>query len=430
MIRNSLVQLVEGAHELRLASPATRSRMLEILADAIIEHIPLFLSENQRDCAEHAPYLEPALAQRLALSEEKLRTLASGLRDLAQSADPLGALLARTQLDDGLVLDKVSVPLGVISVIFESRPDVLYQVLGLSVRTGNGVALKGGSEATLTNRAMSSVAKDALQKQDLPYRWFSLLEGREAVEELLKHDDLVDLVIPRGSNEFVRHIQTNSRIPVLGHASGVCHLYVHPSANFDTALKVIIDAKTQYPAACNSAETILVDRQIAPSFLPLLRDELTLAGVRVRSCQDSAHLLNTTDIVGDDEWSTEYGSLTIAIKVVSNPREAIWHINRYGSHHTDGILANDQEACEIFTTSVDSASVFSNCSTRFADGYRFGFGAEIGIGTGKLHARGPVGMDGLLTYKYILRGDGNIVASYSGPDARAFKFLRIPTPTR
>jgi glutamate-5-semialdehyde dehydrogenase len=404
--------------------------MLDALSEAIIEHIPLFLAENLKDCAEHASTLEPALAQRLALNEEKLRTLAHGLHELARLEDPLGALLARTQLDDGLVLDKVSVPLGVVSVIFESRPDVLYQVLGLALRTGNGVALKGGREATFTNRAMVRVAQETLEKGGFPHRWFCLLEGRQAVEELLKHDDLVDLVIPRGSNEFVRHIQATSRIPVLGHASGVCHLYVHPSANADTALKVIIDAKTQYPAACNAAETILVDRQIAAAFLPLLRDALARSGVRVRACPESSLLLNTDDIVRDDEWSTEYGTLTVAIKVVPGLSEAIQHINRYGSRHTDGILALDQEACEIFTRSVDSASVFANCSTRFADGYRFGFGAEIGIGTGKLHARGPVGMEGLLTYKYILRGDGHIVASYSGAQARPFTFVRMPTSQR
>jgi glutamate-5-semialdehyde dehydrogenase len=430
MVRDELVQLTEGARELRLVPPANRSRMLEILAQAIVEHTPLLLKENERDYAEHASHLEPALAQRLTLSEDKIATLSRGLQELARLEDPLGALLARTQLDDGLILDKVSVPLGVVSVIFESRPDVLYQVLGLTLRTGNGVALKGGREATLTNRAMVRVAQEVLEKNGFPYRWFCLLEGRESVDELLKHDDLVDLVIPRGSNEFVRHIQENSRIPVLGHASGVCHLYVHPSANVDAALKVIIDAKTQYPAACNAAETILVDRQIAPTFLPLLRDELIRAGVTVRVCSESSNILNHDDIVRDDEWNTEYGALTIAIKVVPDMNGAIEHINRHGSHHTDGILAQDQGACESFVASVDSASVFANCSTRFADGYRFGFGAEIGIGTGKLHARGPVGMEGLLTYKYILRGKGHIVASYSGAAARPFKFSRMPLPTR
>lgn len=300
-------------------------------------------------------------------------------------------------------------------MIFESRPDVLYQVLGLALRTGNGVILKGGREATRTNRAMIEVARESLLKHGFPCEWFALLEGRESVDELLKHDDLVDLVIPRGSNEFVRHIQANSRIPVLGHAAGVCHLYVHPSADLDQALTVIVDAKTQYPAACNSVETVLVDKAIAADFLPRLHETLSALGVRVRMCKESAPLFACEDIVQDDEWSTEYAALSIAIKIVPKIEAAIEHINLYGSHHTDGILGRNNEASELFLTSVDSASVFSNCSTRFADGYRFGFGAEIGIGTGKLHARGPVGIEGLLTYKYLLRGDGHIVATYSGP---------------
>jgi glutamate-5-semialdehyde dehydrogenase len=425
MLRDTLVHLKEGAHELRLATAATRSKMLRVVADAINAHIPLLLEENAKDYTEYSPSLEPAMAQRLKLSEEKLTTLVSGLRDLERTEDPLSKLLARTELDDGLVLDKVSVPLGVFCVIFESRPDVLYQVLGLALRTGNGVVLKGGREATLTNRSMVHVAREALMQHGLPAGWFTLIEGRDSVEELLKHDDLVDLVIPRGSNEFVRHIQATSRIPVLGHASGVCHLYVHSSAEVDQALPVIIDAKTQYPAACNSIETILVDAQIAPIFLPRLNEELIRAGVTVRGCPESAKLLSISTIVQETEWSTEYGSLTVAIKVAANVTDAIAHINRFGSHHTDGILATDPTACELFATAVDSASVFANCSTRFADGYRFGFGAEIGIGTGKIHARGPVGMEGILTYKYILRGQGQIVATYSGANARKFSFKHL-----
>lgn len=415
MVREVLLKVRSGSHQLRLSPAAVRSEMLTTLATAVKAHIPLLLEENQRDCLEHAATLEPALAQRLKLTEDKIKTLVAGLQDLARTHDPLGAVLAQSELDDGLLLDKVSVPLGVFSVIFESRPDVLYQVLGLALRTGNGVILKGGREATRTNRAMIEVARESLLKHGFPCEWFALLEGRESVDELLKHDDLVDLVIPRGSNEFVRHIQANSRIPVLGHAAGVCHLYVHPSADLDQALTVIVDAKTQYPAACNSVETVLVDKAIAADFLPRLHETLSALGVRVRMCKESAPLFACEDIVQDDEWSTEYAALSIAIKIVPKIEAAIEHINLYGSHHTDGILGRNNEASELFLTSVDSASVFSNCSTRFADGYRFGFGAEIGIGTGKLHARGPVGIEGLLTYKYLLRGDGHIVATYSGP---------------
>lgn len=424
MSRKSLQQLKEGSHELRLVSGEARSRMLHVLADAIAAHISYLLVENAKDCEEYGPTLPAALSQRLKLTEDKLQTLVAGLREVATAEDPLGALIARTELDDKLVLDKVSVPLGVICVIFESRPDVFYQVLALALRTGNGVVLKGGREATNSNRAMYQVARDALEHGGLPYQWFSLIEGRESVEELLRHDDLVDLVIPRGSNEFVRHIQETSRIPVLGHASGVCHLYVHSSATMTEALEVIVDAKTQYPAACNAVETVLVDATIAPSFLPSLLETLTKVGVHLRGCGKTATLLNLSDTVHDDEWSTEYSALTLAVKIVASLDEAVSHINRFGSHHTDGILAQDKEACEQFAVAVDSASVFTNCSTRFADGYRFGFGAEIGIGTGKIHARGPVGIEGLLTYKYILRGDGQIVATYSGEHAKRFTFKK------
>jgi glutamate-5-semialdehyde dehydrogenase len=399
--------------------------MLHVLADAIAANIPHLVAENTKDFEEHATSLSPALAQRLKLTETTLQTLVSGLRALEASEDPLGVLLARTELDERLVLDKVSVPLGTVCVIFESRPDVLYQVLGLALRTGNGVVLKGGREATRSNRAMVQIAHEALQREGLPHRWFLLIEGRESVEELLQQDDLVDLVIPRGSNEFVRHIQATSRIPVLGHASGVCHLYVHASADLNQALDVIVDAKTQYPAACNSVETVLIDSEIAQTFLSSLAQRLAQADVTIRGCAKTAQALGLSDIVKDGKWSTEYGALTVAIKIVDSLGEAIVHINRFGSHHTDGILARDPEACERFAAAVDSASVFTNCSTRFADGYRFGFGAEIGIGTGKIHARGPVGMEGLLTYKYILRGDGQIVATYAGQHAKPFTFRKV-----
>ncbi len=426
MLRDELQTLKEGAHRLRTSGAEIRSRMLTVLANAIEANTPLLLAENARDCQEHIASLEPALAQRLELSAEKIGVVVAGIRELAHLADPLGAVLSRTQLDDGLLLEKVSVPLGVVAVIFESRPDVFFQVLGLALRSGNGVVLKGGREATHSNRAMLRIAREAFVGEDLPAEWFTLIEGREAVNELLQFDDLIDLVIPRGSNDFVRFIQQNSRIPVLGHASGVCHLYVHPSADLERSLEVILDAKTQYPAACNAVETVLVDEAIAATFVPSLAAALQQAGVYVRGCSRCAEILGVVDRVPDDQWGTEYGSLVIALKVVPSIDAAIAHINRYGSHHTDGILAEERSACELFLEAVDSASVFANCSTRFADGYRYGLGAEIGIGTGKLHARGPVGMEGLLTYKYVLCGNGHVVRTYSGKDARAFEFKRLP----
>jgi glutamate-5-semialdehyde dehydrogenase len=401
--------------------------MLSMLAAAVRQRVPELLVANQIDCAEHKDVLTESLYQRLKLSAEKLATLCQGIEELSRHEDPLGRVQLRTELDQGLVLERVNIPIGVFAVIFESRPDVFLQVLSLALRSGNGVVLKGGREATHTHRAMLTVVQEVFEADSrLPSRWFLLIEGREATEELLRYDQYIDLVIPRGSNEFVRHIQDQSKIPVLGHASGVCHLYVHSSAEPEKSVAVIIDAKVQYAAACNAVETVLIDREIALEFLPRLHRALVAAGVRVRGCAAVTKLLPEVERVGDGEWSTEYGDRVIALRVVDGVAAAINHINQYGSHHTDGILAADTEVCESFVRGVDSADVFCNCSTRFADGFRFGFGAEVGIGTGKLHARGPVGIEGLLTYKYVLRGNGHTVASYVEGGPNAFHFKKLP----
>lgn len=426
MLREKLTQLRKQAQALRCTKAEVRSEMLLLLGDAIHSYRELLLSENQKDCAENSDTLESASRQRLVLTDEKVNTLGSMLRELAHKPDPLGTVLSRTQLDEGLVLEKVVIPLGVFAVIFESRPDIFFQILGLALRTGNGVVLKGGREASRTNAAMMQIAANVLAKASLPSDWFLLIEGREAVKDILQYDDLIDLVIPRGSNELVSSIKAQTKIPVLGHASGVCHLYIHSAADQQRALRIVIDAKTQYPAACNSVETILVDSQIVSSFLPQLNKALSEAGVSVRGCTRTCDFLGLSDQVREDEWSTEYGCLTLAIKIVDGLQQAIQHISQYGSQHTDGIVSEDSLACEEFIDRVDSAGVYANCSTRFADGYRYGFGAEIGIGTGKLHARGPVGMEGLLSYKYALRGVGHLVADYSGANAKPFLFKRLP----
>jgi glutamate-5-semialdehyde dehydrogenase len=350
------------------------------------------------------------------------------VRNLAHKCDPLDEVLTRTQLDDGLVLDKCVVPLGVFAVVFESRPDIFFQILGLALRTGNGVVLKAGREVRCSTTAMFMLAKKSFDALGFPSDWFLLVEGRQAVEELLRHDDVIDLVIPRGSNKLVQTVKSMTKIPVLGHAAGVCHLYVHSAARVETALRIIIDSKTQYPAACNAVETILVDSEISAGFLPLLKEELEKVGVVLRGCPLTCELIGLSDQVEDAEWSTEYGDLTLAVKIVPGFSQAVAHIQEYGSHHTDGILSQDDKVCEDFLRIVDSAGVYSNCSTRFADGYRYGFGAEIGIGTGKLHARGPVGMDGLLSYKYVLRGNGHIVSEYVGDSPRAFQWKTLKDP--
>lgn len=427
MLSESLLILRQGALELQCAAASVRSEMLSTLAAAVRQRVPDLLMANQIDCAEHKDSLSESLYQRLKLSAEKLATLCQGIEELSQHEDPLGRVQLRTELDQGLVLERINIPIGVFAVIFESRPDVFLQVLSLALRSGNGVVLKGGREATHTHRAMLKVVQEAFGADSrFSSRWFLLIEGREATEELLKHDRYIDLVIPRGSNEFVRYIQERSKIPVLGHASGVCHLYVHPSADFTMSIAVIVDAKVQYPAACNAVETVLIDKAIAAEFLPRLYGALVAAGVQVRGCAAVAKVLPEVERVGDAEWSTEYGDRVIALKVVDGIAAAIAHINHHGSHHTDGILAAEAEACESFIRGVDSADVFCNCSTRFADGFRFGFGAEVGIGTGKLHARGPVGIEGLLTYKYVLRGNGHTVASYSDGGGSTFRFKRLP----
>ena len=398
-----------------------RSRALTQFAEIILERQEEILRANVQDYTVAKADLAPELRSRLSLDAIKLAVVREGILQLASIQDPLGKELAKTTLDDGLILHKVRVPLGAVGVIFESRPDVMPQLLSLALRTGNGIVLKGGREAAETNRAfMRCVEELSKRVPELPSPWALFVEGREVVEELLSATDALDLIIPRGSKELVQTIIAKSKVPVLGHADGVCHLYIHRSAELASALAILIDSKTQYPAACNATECALIDREIASAFLPLLAKKAKEVGLTLRGCSKTLEYLPGVALVRDDEWSTEYGTLTLALKVVSGVGDAIDHINRYGSHHTDGIVATDSEAIQEFERGVDSASVLSNCSTRFADGFRYGFGAEIGISTGKIHARGPVGIEGLLTYQYRVHGSGHLVSSYVGKDAKHF----------
>ncbi len=426
MIREKILELKQASRQLAVSPAVLRDELLIKLADALTAHEATIIAANARDLSENEGTLAPALFERLKLTSSKMKSVVHGIRSLAAMPDPLGAIALRTQLDEGLLLERIGVPLGVVAVFFESRPDVLPQVVALALRTGNGLILKGGVEATHTNRAMIKVIQELFERDGRASpKWVLLLEGREAAQEILHYDDLIDLVIPRGSSSFVRYIQNNSSIPVLGHAAGVCHLYLHCSADIDQAIQVVIDAKTQYPSACNAVETILVDQACAAKAIPRLAAALRSAQVRIRCCAQSAALLPDAEVVSDSEWSTEYGDLTVAVRIVTTIDEAIEHINRYGSHHTDGILANDRNAEDQFLREVDSGSVLTNCSTRFADGFRYGFGAEVGISTGRIHARGPVGLEGLLTYKYLLRGNGHLVGSYVGPQARPFQHQKL-----
>jgi glutamate-5-semialdehyde dehydrogenase len=321
----------------------------------------------------------------------------------------------------------VTCPIGVIGVIFEARPDALVQISSLCIKSGNCAVLKGGRETTNTNAVLFDLIHQAAVDAGLPADALMQVESHSDIDEMLTCDRDIDLLIPRGSNTFVRYIMDNTKIPVMGHSSGICHVYVDRAADQAMAVRVVVDAKTQYPAVCNAAETLLVDRPIAKEFLPKVARGLAEKGARLRGTQEVLDLLAQVDgipapeLMGDDEFGTEYGDYVMSCKVVDGVREAVEHINTWGSHHTDSIITADDEAAETFMSLVDSAGVYRNCSTRFADGYRYGFGAEVGISTGKLHARGPVGLDGLVTYKYRLVGHGDIVADFA-EGRRSFHF--------
>lgn len=416
-------------------STEQKNEALAQFAEIIERNVDFLLVENQKDIAQaQKDDLTPSLYQRLKLDASKIGQLVQGIRDLINLPDPAGRVMSSTQLDDGLILEKVTVPLGVIGIIFESRPDVIPQILSLILKSGNAVVLKGGREATHSNNAfMKLVAQLNEACPWLPQEWATLLDGREAVQQMLNYPQYVDLVIPRGSNQLVQSIMANTKIPVLGHADGVCHLYVHSSVNVEQAMKVAVDAKIQYPAACNALETLLVDEGIASAFLPAFVEKAQAAGITLRVCDRAMQILSEApksfsnghsaklECATEADWRTEYGDLTLSLKVVPSLDAAIEHINHYGSHHTDVILTDDHAALEHFLNAVDSACVFANASSRFADGFRFGLGAEIGISTAKTHARGPVGLEGLVIYKYKLRGRGQIVADYTGPNAKQFQ---------
>lgn len=409
------------------ASPAdVRNGALLAVADALFARREEIFAANRLDLDAAAELAAP-VRKRLRFDEAKLSDVLSGLRALAAMEDPIGREQLRTELAEGLVLSRVSCPIGVVGVIFESRPDALVQIAGLCMKSGNAVLLKGGREALHTNAALYTVLKAASEAAGLPAGWAGLLTTREDVTAMLALDEEIDLIIPRGSNEFVRYIMDNTRIPVLGHSDGVCHLYLHEDAEPDMAARVVVDAKTQYPAACNAVETLLVHEK-AGAALAAAAKALHAAGVRIRADERAQAVLAAAGVpceaVTEADWRAEYLDLTISVRTVDSLGEAIAHINRYGSHHTDGILTQDDAAAQRFFALVDSAGVYQNCSTRFADGYRYGFGAEVGIATGKLHARGPMGVEGLCSYKYILRGHGDIVADFAG-GGRSFTHKRL-----
>lgn len=367
--------------------------------------------------------LEKSLLKRLKFDEQKLNEVIQGINSLIKLEEPVGKTLMATELDEGLELYKVSCPIGVIGIIFESRPDALVQIASLCLKSGNAVLLKGGSEAKETNKILTQIIEEASIKASIPKGWIQLLETREDVSSMLKMDDYIDLIIPRGSNEFVKFIIQNSNIPVLGHADGICHCYVDKDADIEEAVRLVNDSKTQYVSVCNATETLLVHKKIATEFLPKIKEELDKNNVVLYGCKETNKIIECEDAT-EDSYKTEYLDYSLSIKIVDNIDEAINHINFYGSGHTDAIFTKNMEAAEQFMNLIDSGNVFLNCSTRFSDGFRYGFGAEVGISTNKIHARGPVGLDGLLIYKYKMIGNGHIVDDYAKGD-KSFRHNKI-----
>ena len=421
------------ARRARIASRAlarlslqTRNEVLAAVAQEIEDGAKRILEANARDCKAAEPdvvagKMTSAMWNRLRVNETGAAQMAQQVRDVARLPDPLGRRLAATELDDGLILYRESCPLGVIGVIFESRPDVVPQLASLALKSGNALILKGGSEAAETSATLVSIWQECLAKfPEVPLDSINLLHSRADVMELLRQDRDVDLIIPRGSYDLVHFIQKHSHIPVLGHGEGICHVYVDRAADIEKAIDITYDSKVQYPAVCNALETLLVHQAIAPDFLPKIVQKLKESGVEIRGDGKTRALLPGESIVPatEKDWATEYGDLVLSIKVVDDLDEAIEHVNSYGSHHTDAVVTEDPGAAERFLNEVDSAGVYQNASTRFADGYRYGFGAEVGISTSKLHARGPMGLEGLTTYKYKLYGNGHTVAEYAQGEKR------------
>jgi glutamate-5-semialdehyde dehydrogenase len=422
-----------AASALARSTVAERNAGLAGYSHALDEHRSAILEANLADLEAAAREVAAgrmprALLERLKLDGRKLDELQQGLATVRAMPDPLGRVTLATELDSGLELRRVSCPIGVVAVIFESRPEALVQIAGLALKSGNALIAKGGSEAERSNQAIYTALSAGLEQTALPDGTLSLLTDRSQVATLLQADRDVDLVVPRGSNELVRSIQRSTHIPVLGHAEGICHVTVDRAADFEQAVAIAVDSKSQYPAACNAAETLLVHREIAARFVPAVVAALREQGVEVRGDEAARRLVLDLVPASDLDWDTEYGDRIVGLRVIDDLDQALEHIRRHGSRHTETLITEDDQAWQRFAAEVDAAGVFRNASTRFADGFRYGFGAEVGISTGKLHPRGPVGLDGLVTYKYLLEGHGHRVADYSGPGGKSFLHRPLDQP--
>lgn len=424
-IREKAAMMKLDSSKMASTDITVRNAALEKIAESLLAGKERIFEANAKDMERaQADNILPAVIKRLKFSEAKLSDAIAGIHNLIALPDPLFRIQLKRQLDEGLTLIRETCPIGVIGVIFEARPDAMVQIASLCIKSGNCAILKGGSETRETNKLLFELIYEAALSSGLPQGCLFQAEQRDEVAELLACHESVDLLIPRGSNAFVQYIMNNTKIPVLGHADGICHIYVDKDFDLEKAIPVIIDAKTQYTAACNAVETLLVHQDALEKLMPPLQKAFEEYKISLRATSDIADRYGS-ELATEEDFSTEYLDLIISAKTVENIDEAIWHINKYGSHHTDCIITEDNKAAEYFMRMVDSAGVYQNCSTRFADGFRYGFGAEVGISTGKIHARGPVGLEGLVTYKYKLFGNGQIVGDYaSGRKSFHFKDLK------
>ena len=421
-LRQLAEQARSASRQLANLSTERKNEVLLAFARKIRENTELILSANQKDLESadrlrSQGELSDSSIQRLKLNAVKIEQMAKNFESVAALPDPVGQVQIATRLDEGLDLHRISCPIGVLLVIFESRPEVVVQISALTLKSGNAVILKGGKEAFESNACLFGILDKVLKEfTDLPDGTVNLLQSREAVSEIVQQNDCLDLIIPRGSNALVQHIQQHSRVPVLAHADGICHVYWDESASLSKVIEIIIDSKTEYPAVCNAMETLLIHEQIPENEIKQLLTNLLEAGVEIRACsaimKKFSNKLNGIIHASEQDWKTEYTDLILSVRLVFSYEEAIGHINHYGSGHTDAIITEDRSIAEKFMDQVDAANVFWNASTRFADGFRYGFGAEVGVSTCKTHARGPVGLDGLVIYKYKLHGSGQGVARY------------------
>jgi glutamate-5-semialdehyde dehydrogenase len=428
-IKDMAMKAKAASVHLAAVDSITKNTAIAGIAQALIQNQDEIEAANQQDIRKaENDNLSTPLLKRLKFDRAKIQEAVEGLFSLEQIPDPVGQTLSALELDQGLELYKVSCPIGVIGVIFESRPDALVQISSLCLKSGNTVLLKGGKEAAHTNKVLAEIISDATMQAGIPVGWLGLMETRTDVQEMLALDETIDLIIPRGSNAFVQYIMDHSRIPVLGHADGICHIYIDKDADLEMAVKIAFDSKCQYVAVCNAAETLLVHQDIAETFLPKMKTAYENQQVEIRGCERTKEIIDVIP-ASESDWLTEYLDRIISIKIVDNLDQAIQHINHYGSGHTDVIVTQNRDRGNQFMNRVDSADVFLNCSSRFSDGFRFGLGAEVGISTNKIHARGPVGMEGLMIYKWQLIGNGHVVSDYAGPDARSFTH-RVINPKR